>query len=343
LADVQQNDLDAAAGHIPARVLTTELDGERTVVATGTRDAPDAPAKGFVKFSNAGAEAVAVPKGTVTKAGTLLFATTEDAQVPAATKAGDATVNGTATAPVQAVNPGKEGNVHAGAITALDGPLSGKLTVINMEKLVGGSVKPVSYLSGDDEGAAKEALRSQLVQRAMDQIHAQVARNLTFVPNPDNQGDGAIEQLTFEQTPEQVTSQTVLHMRVLVKGLTFEGDDVNSVVDQAMRAAARRNGSQLQLTGDPLKIDPPVILADNGSTIKLRVHALERAVRPLDSARIIDAVRGMSRDQAHDYLKALPGLANADVELWPDWVGHLPRFGWRIGIRQLSPLVPPGP
>src|SRR5581483_10774391 len=126
-------------------------------------------------------------------------------------------------------------------------PLSSKLTVINQVPISGGTVKKVSYLSADDQSKAKQALLDRLTGQAMDKINEQIARNETFILSPAAQGDRAIEELTYEESPEQVTTRTTLHMKVLVKGLTFLGDDVNAVIEQTMETAAARQGGGAEL------------------------------------------------------------------------------------------------
>ncbi len=341
VADVQQSDLDTANFRIPARVLTAEIDGQQNVTATGQRDAPDATARGVVTFTNTSPDAISVPVGTIVNAGAVSFSTTQASQVPPATKAGDTSINGSATVPIVALTAGTDGNVKTGSITSISGALAGRLTVLNSAATSGGANKKVSYLSGTDQGTAKEALRQQLVQQGLDRIHSQLQRNQTFIPSTQSQTDDAIEELTYEQTPEQVTNQTVLHMKVLVKGLTFVGDDVNSVVDQAMRNAVKKAPQGLQLMNDPLVIDPPVVAASDASTVKLQVHAAGHVLTPLNSGALIEGVRGKTAEQARAYLQTAPGAGNAELQLWPAWIGRTSRFAWRIRVEQVNPIQAP--
>ncbi|MHB8619912.1 MAG: baseplate J/gp47 family protein, partial [Chloroflexota bacterium] len=214
LATVTQDQLDAAAGRVPANVASTEVAGDAQVRATGTREAPDGTAGGLVTITNTTAGKVDVPAGTIFAGGAVDFVSGQDVVVPPSLKVGSVALPGTVALPVKAVNPGPSGNVKAHVITGLPPGLAGKLRVSNDFATSGGTRKKVNYLSGADQGRAKDALRTRLVNLGLQRIRGQISRNETFLPDPGAAGDGAIEQLTYDQSPVQVTGTTTLHMRV---------------------------------------------------------------------------------------------------------------------------------
>ncbi|MFI5269841.1 MAG: hypothetical protein ACHQ7M_20885, partial [Chloroflexota bacterium] len=250
---------------------------------------------------------------------------------------GDTPIPGAGSASVQAADSGDTGNVPVGAITAVQGALASKVSVINRSATTGGSNKKATYLSSDDQAKAKRALLDQLRQQGLDKIRGQIARNETFLPSPDSAGEGAVEELTYAESPEQVTGQTTLHMKVLVRGLTFQGDDVNQVVAQAMDTAARRKASDARLSDAPLAIDPPVVLSNDGATVKLQVHTAGRMSTPLNASALADQVHGMTTATARERLASTTGVAQADVQLWPAWANKVPSFSWRIHTTIVSP------
>ena len=331
VADSSISSVDLAAGKIPAHVVTSgDVEGSASITASGQRDLPNQPARGFVTFTNLTGQPVKVPKNTVLLAGPIAFFTAADTDVSPSVKIGDTAIPGAGSASVQASDPGIGGNVPVGAMTAVQGDLASKVSVINHSALSGGSNKKGAYLSADDQAKAKQALLNQLRQQAMDKIRGQIARNETFLPSPSSAGDGAVEELTYAESPEQVTGQTELHMKVIVRGLTFQGDDVNQVVTQAMADAARKRAPGARLSDAPLAMDPPVVLANDGSAIHLQVHSAGHAASPLDGRALADEVRGMAPAAARARLMQTPGVGQADVQLWPAWARTVPTFAWRI-------------
>jgi hypothetical protein len=337
-ADSSASTIDAAARRIPAKFVTSgEISGQAIVNATGQRDVPDQDAHGVVTFTNQTAQAVTVPKSTIVLAGPIAFATLQDTQVAPTVNAGGVTITGTGSTTVAAVLPGESGNVKVGAITAIDGPLASKLTVKNDAAFTGGSNKKQGFLSADDQAKAKQALLAQLRQQALDRIHGQIARNESFVQSPDSAGDGAVEELTYELSPEQVTSSTTLHLKVMVRGLTFQGDDINQVVQQAMQDAAAKEGSGARLLDEPLTIQPPVVVGNDGTAVRLQVHATGRMAPPLDRGALQDRVQGLDAATAKAALERTPGIRQASVKLWPAWVRKVPWLAWRVSVAIASP------
>ncbi|GEM_PF-3477399 len=337
VADESANGVDVEAGKIPAHLVTAEVAGQTTVNASGLRDAADQSAKGTVTFTNQTTDAVTVPRSTIVSAGSHVYYTVQDTTVSPSIQIGDTLIPGTGSAAVQAVDAGEQANVPIGAITAVQGPLSSKLTVINQVPISGGTVKKVSYLSADDQSKAKQALLDRLTGQAMDKINEQIARNETFILSPAAQGDRAIEELTYEESPEQVTTRTTLHMKVLVKGLTFLGDDVNAVIEQTMETAAARQGGGAELRNEPLTINPPAIVSNDGSAVTLQVRSSGAVSVPLRLSAFSDEVRGLDPEKASGLIRQSPGVAAAEVKLWPGWVHRVPSFSWRISTKVAGP------
>jgi hypothetical protein len=337
VADSNANSVDLAAGKIPAHVVTSgDVEGSSTVSASGQRDVPNQAARGSVTFTNLTDQPVSVPKNTIVQAGKVAFFTVADTQVGPSLKIGDTPIPGAGPASIQAADPGDGGNVPVGAVTAVQGAIASKVSVINRSATTGGTNKKGSYLSSDDQAKAKQALLTQLRKQALDKIRGQIARNETFLPNPDSGGD-PVEELTYAESPEQVTGQTTLHMKIIIRGLTFQGDDVNQVVAQAMDNAARRRAGNARLSDAPLAIDPPVVVSNDGTIIKLQVHTAGRVSTPLNASGLADQVRGMSAAAARNRLALTPGVGQADVQLWPAWANKVPSFSWRIRTTVTSP------
>jgi len=330
IVDQSISSVDLAAGKIPAHVVAQEVDGTATVSATGQRDVPNQPARGLVTLTNLTDQPLTVPQSTVLLGGKVAFFTTQDALLSPTIKIADTPISGAASVPIQAADPGEEGNVPVGAITAVQGPLASKVSVVNRSGTSGGSKKKSTYLSSDDQAKAKKALLDELRQQALDKIQGQIARNETFLPNPSSVSEGAVEELTYEESPEQVTGQTRLHIKVLVRGLTFQGDDVNQVVAQAMETAAQRQAAGSRLSDAPLTVEPPAVVANDGASVRLQVHATGRTATSLDTSALAGKVRGMSPSAARSTLLGMPGVGQADVQLWPAWVTKVPSFTWRI-------------
>ena len=107
---------------------------DRVVALLGIRRKQATRAKGYVRFSKSGPTwfEIYIPKGTrvATQDGSVVFRTTQDAILPGATTYVDV--------PIEAVEPGSQGNVAANTITKLVDPISGIESVTNPEPTTGG-------------------------------------------------------------------------------------------------------------------------------------------------------------------------------------------------------------
>ncbi|HLY67022.1 MAG TPA: hypothetical protein VKU60_15920, partial [Chloroflexota bacterium] len=329
MVDGSLNTVDVTGGRIPGQVQSAEVSGQATVTASGQRDQPDQTARGFVTFANLTDQPVTVPKSTILLAGKATFFTLQDAPVSPSLNVGGTAIPGSGSVAVQAVNPGPDGNVAVGAITAVYGDLASKISVKNSTATLGGSNKKLTYLSSDDQAKAKQGLLDDLRRQALDKINSQIERNQTFLPSPSSAGDGAVEELTYAESPEQVTTSTTLYMKVLVRGLAFQGDDVNQVVQQAMESAAQKQGSGAQLSNVPLTVAPPAVVSNDGGTAELQVHASGRIAPSLNASALADRVRGLDAVSAQSALQRTPGVGQANVQLWPAWARKVPSLSWR--------------
>ena len=338
VADSATGSVDLGGGRIPAKTVTAEVTGERVVKASGQRDIPGTPARGTVTFTNLTEDPLTIPNSTIVLAGSKVFFTTLDTTLLPSMTIGGFPVPGTANVFVQSTDGGDQTNVAAGAITAVQGSLAGKVSVVNSAPLTGGSNKTATYLSAEDQAQAKQALLDSLRQQDMDKAKSQIAKNETFLASPSSSGDGAVEELTYEESPEQVTTQTTLHMKVLVRGLIFQGDDVNQVVADSFSRAVAQQAPGSQQLNTPLSIDPPVVTGNDGSAINLQVHTSGRIATPIDSRKVEEATSGLDPAAAQAALGKLPGVAKSSIDLWPGWVKKVPAASWRIHVSITDPV-----
>ena len=122
-------------GRIPALPLSTRLQGEIRLPATGQVAVPEEPARGTVEFANLTWDEVIVPEGTGVRDSTgelARFLTVEEVSLPAERGA-------TASVEVVAATPGSAGNLPPGAIDAIEGPLGLQVSVTNPEATSGGN------------------------------------------------------------------------------------------------------------------------------------------------------------------------------------------------------------
>ena len=165
---VQDVDFDKAV--MPARLVEVVAETTATVPTTGIRRLDDAPATGIVTITNRSEEPVLVPAFTTvrTSAGEpVLFRTTEETTVPAG-------IENSVDVPFEALRRfgGASGNVAAGMINTITGPLADSLSVINLTPAAGGEARSVKTVASVDRNTLVNSARNQLLTVAYEKIRA---------------------------------------------------------------------------------------------------------------------------------------------------------------------------
>ena len=154
------------AGVVPARWDSIVVEGRETISSTGTVLVPEKPAKGSVQFTNLTEKKVTVPAGTVVSTleePVIRFATVNEGAVPAG-------IGRSATIEVQAVAPGKAGNLTARMLQAIEGPLGLQLSAVNPSPTRGGSSLPAAGPSARDKEKVYTSLLKSLEQSAWSEL-----------------------------------------------------------------------------------------------------------------------------------------------------------------------------
>lgn len=319
-------------GHVDSGDLSTTLQGQ----ATGEH-VESSPAKGTVVFYNWNTVTVEVPQGTRVSAGDLVFTT--DSRIVVAAGQLDVTLTppirpGTATVAVTASKPGPDGNVSAGAIdTVLDRNTEVHLRgfsnntsrlVNNPDPLTGGTSSTQPEISQTDVdalvAAVQAALNSQLsshIAASPDRVYAPpVSDETASVPVPDGLV-GTVGQTTFQLTGTLAYSRTYA-----------AASDLESEAAQQLGADARAipSGSSLLPSTVAVKVTK---LAVQGGNVTATAAVTGGVASTVDESAVRSRITGLTASQAEH---ALADLGTVQVQLWPGWVGEVPRLPFRVTI-----------
>jgi len=316
--------IDYGAGQIPARVVQVEIGGKAQIPVSGTKDAPDEPARGLVFFINNINQPVTVPQGTViaTSTGsTIRFTTVEEVIV-------QGTVGAVGEVEVVAVDPGPSGNVRANLINMIEGPLSLQVRVSNPEPMQGGSVKQVGMVTAADQERLKGVLLQQLQQAAYSQLSEQLEEG-EFLASESVAVDHIVTE-EYDKSLEEQTDVLTLEMEVMFRGTAIEEEDANALIWAALEAVVPEG---FALTSQDLQYQRGEITDVEGGRVSFVMKGSGSVVAQVDEGDIKDAIRGKPLDFAQEYLSQNLRLEEAPViEVTPTWPGRIPWFGFRINI-----------
>ncbi len=315
---------DFAAGTIPARALRVEVQATGYTPVTGQREAPTTAATGRVVFTNLTGVALTIPANTqvrTTSGSSARFTTLRAATLPAR-------IGATIDADVRAIDLGPVGNVSAGQINAIDGPLGLQLAVTNPAATLGGALAPRPAVAAIDQASVRAQLEAQLVAEAHEALAAQLQPG-EFLP-PETIASRGVLTESYDHALGETADVLGLTLRLSVGGLAIFEDDARAA---GAAALAREVPAGYRQVEGPLSFSRSreTTWRDGRAAFVLRVSGQAEAVIEVNGVRAL--VAGKPVSEAAEALReryALAGeptlLVEPDVlfDLWPrlPWVAQ---------------------
>jgi len=237
-----------------------------------------------------------------------------------------------ATVPIEAVLPGPDGNVRAGTITRLEGPLALSVVVSNERATAGGNVAQVGVVTEDD----KERLQATLYEDLRQKAYAALAEQLPpskFVP-VDSVVYLALSP-TFTPFVGEVSEELFLSMSVQAVGLVVDARQGETIALSRLQDAMPPGS---RLISDTLRFIPGAVDVQDDSTVNFSITAEGMLLKGVDRGAVRTTVVGLSPDAAAQTLMGRYQLASwPEIRLGPDWLPfvvpvNLPDLPWRIAV-----------
>jgi hypothetical protein len=228
---------------------------------------------------------------------------------------------------VVAAQPGTEGNLPAGSLSAIDGPLGLAASVTQPDPLTGGTQTSRAAVASADHAAALRMLSEQLLSEAASEIESQLedgealaTASLRVTNTPQSEFD----------RPIGVAADSVgLNLTLEVTALVYRQQDID-VAAALMLASRLPSGSRavpnsLAWTLASSEPTAPELLAT-------RVH--QQVYKPVSTATVVHAARGKRPSEAAARVAALPGQsAPPQVEMVPTWWPVVPWLEVRVRVQ----------
>jgi hypothetical protein len=295
-------------GYIPARAVQVELETSGLTTTTGSKDVPGEHATGTVIFNNLVGTPAVIPQGTglrTTRGAPIRFTTTQAATIEGR--------NAVVEVPIQAVEPGPTGNVPAGLINAIDGPLGLQLAVINPTATKGGTFIKRAAVTDADRAHIREQLLTQLSQAAVSTLEAQLQPGEFIAPDSIRVDEVLAE--TYDRSTGEPADTLRLKLRIAVIGLAINENDARRVAQAALQAQVPPSEALIgpaQVTRDSL------LFIEADERIHLTVSATGTAVPLIDREVVRQLIRGRKIPEAIQFLKiGLPLAEPPEIQVRP--------------------------
>jgi len=315
---------DPIQGLVPARLVETYLELTGSIPTSGREQRPAEKATGQVVFTNLGRQTVRIPAGTILSTSTgerVEFRTTEPAELPGPP--------GTrVTVPIEALEPGIQGNVRGNTITTVSGGLNFQVQVTNPEPTGGGRSDLVAVVKQEDKDALLDQLYAQAQAQAPEKLQAELHGD-EWLP-PASVRTFIVAQF-FDRFNDEPAEELNLTLRVLAQGVAVDQEATQELAFQALEDSVPERA---KLVADSIVylVDPAVEM--NGQAVNFRVTARGNYVIPIDVREMRSAIAGLTPEEAAQVLHQRWLLAGEpQFYLDPSWKKSLPSIPTRIQVR----------
>ncbi len=320
-ASQETSSVGPAAGQIPARLVQSPLEGTDTIDTTGHKTS-QSKARGEVTLLNRTPAPMLVPISTTlaSSQGTEFLTVEQVVLAPS---------GGTARSLIAASQSGPSGNVGSMAIDrAIDQPYAEALAVWNELPTYGGSTEQTSTVSAQDQSNLRSRLKGKLTKDGQNQLQALKAKSESIYP--ETIIFPSMEE-SFDKELGAEASNLTLRMKGSVKGLAFDGQDVNMLAQKSIEAQVPQG---FRLLPETVQVAPLEAYDWGEDWVAFRVNARAKASAIVKSDNVIDTLRGMSPSDARAYLeRQFPQKEQLSVTIKPLSIDWIPVFFWKLEVR----------
>ncbi len=321
-----ETDLEVPEDTLPAERVSVTVEGQTRIPTSGRALIPHEPAQGEVVFQNLTDEAITVPGGTTVRSLTtpeIFFITGRPAYL-------EAREGAESRVPIVASEPGPAGNLPAGSITAIDGPLGLKIAVTNPAPTSGGNQTLGYVVSIADQARARELLESQLLQQAAQLLSAKLASGERLLP-----ASLAIRetlQKAYDRPLGEPADTLGLRMLVRVEAWSYREMDLLSALEASLRQELKPGEEIVPGNLSVADASEP----ENGTEEEaptLTISAKAWAYSPIDRQQARHLLRASPATQAAAILERVThAQGDPDIAIWPPWWPLMPMHAERIVI-----------
>jgi hypothetical protein len=312
------------SGTLPIRAISVVVEGRISLEPSGKVQVPLRPARGEVRFTNLTDRPIAIPGGTVVsdRGGKIKFTTNRTVQAPAG--AGQ-----TVQVAVTALAPGSAGNLEAGKINAIVGPLGVDLAVTNPQPAHGGSDRQSPAPAAIDHSRLRVRLLPTLQANAQAELQAELAPGDLLLTSAPLLARTLLE--SYDPPDVQPTNQISLDMRQEYQLLVIRYSDLVELAGAALDANLPPGYTPLAETLALEHLSQPKLSPNGVASWRLRASRQLQAQIPMAEAAWL--ARGLAPDQARaSLLAALPLARPPEIVLVPRWWPRLPLLPFRIEV-----------
>jgi hypothetical protein len=334
-ADTTARNIDVENRVIPAQRLTATVQTTVSTATTGTEQINSTQAIGIVTFTNNTNQSITIPEGTILRTSSdsvVEFTTTGEANL----SGGEGqTINVGITATEEF--SGQIGNVRAGTIDTIVGPVSSQVTVRNLSATTSGEAQDYQIVTQRDHDLLLAQARAGLQNSAFTEMQRSLAPNQEIIIStiriaPDGERS---DWTVFNQNVGDVADTATLRMQAIVQAVAVDTVHAQQIVFTALSSQKPRG---LVFDTDSIRYEQPSsYTVDENSRIVFEMGGHAIAAGQFQPGELQEKIANQTLEDATSIIQSSPGVDGSvqpTFDITPDWfVDRLPMLPIRISIR----------
>ena len=317
------------AGAIPAHYLKVTVEGRREIESSGETGIPENPATGIVTFTNLTNREIVIPAGAVVRTADsttpIRFSTTSETTL-------NPEAGATTNVPVEATNPGPQGNLPANTLVIIEGELARNLTVTNTDRTSGGSQRLSPSPALEDYQTLSEDLLGSLWQTALDEAASTLEEKDIILDSTPRKV--VILEEHFSPAEPQPSPSLSLILQVEYEIMYLDWNELqvmgNAILDVSLSPGYNAQSQTFEIAplskpeiDDTEQVTWEVVLSRQIFTVEKLPQALRQ-------------IRGQSPEEAANILQSKMELSSQpDISIFPEWWPMMPLLEFRIQANDL--------
>ncbi len=310
---------------IPAKSLTLEVSGDKTVATTGQKTVGD-KALGEVTIYNATPQTKSFTTGTIlTSPGGLKFTLANDVQV--ASKSGNAksSESGVATVKIVAASIGENYNLSSNTEFKIGSFSKEDIMAQNLSPLAGGTSRQIQSVAKSDLDILRSQLQEELGTKAKQNLNEKLESGQHII---DSTLSIESSSVNFDKKVGDEANSISLSLSLKATALVFDTSDLAAVAESDLTSSLptgylyRKDQLESKFEKKDSKDNRLVFSVSLEATLLPRISIEEVAKN----------ISGKPLSQAENYFKTLPGYVGAQIIVNPKFIPNLPYLSKNIDI-----------
>ncbi len=309
-------------GNVPARTLSVIVDAEQSMAVTGEITLPKSKSKGIARFTNLGQDEVEIPGGTIISTVDLIrFVTLNNTRLPAG-------IDNFVEVPIEALEPGSQGNVEPDSILMVEGPFGLSMTVTNPKLTSGGTDTKTIGASEKDRSELRDAVMKDLRRSAEIQMRAQIDPDDLLLLDTIKDTETLLDE--FSPPEGQAGGTLRLKMQVEFSARSISNADLKQLAVSTLSGAFPQGYFPFgEATFKPLA-EP---FTDSSGVTHFELEAGQVTLRDIDEVKLFSVIRGHDPVRAQtELMKAFELRDQPQITLRPTWWKWLPLIPFNISV-----------